>query len=70
MAWYGEQDARCPFFRRREKKMIVCEGLVDESRIILSYSRSNDYQIQYSMFCCKNYEKCEIYRLLMDKYQD
>lgn len=50
--------------------MIVCEGLVDDSKIQLAYRRKNDLLIQYRVFCCENYEKCEIYRLLMDKYRD
>jgi hypothetical protein len=68
----GKADALCPFYRSDEarRKRIVCEGLVDKSILALAFRKRNDYDTQLGVFCCEHYKKCEVYRMLMQKYEE
>lgn len=68
---YRAVDVRCPFFKHDDGgHRIVCEGLVDRASISLSYERKRDYEIQIGTFCCEHYDKCEVYGILMKKYEE
>lgn len=60
----------CPFYKRDDDKTIVCEGIVEDSNICLRYRYEKLYRQQMELFCCDQYKKCEVYRMLMEKYQD
>jgi len=73
----GRTDGRvqCPFYRYDESigrriHRIICEGLVAGSSLILSYTQEQDYRIQLETFCCSCFRRCEICRMLMEKYED
>jgi hypothetical protein len=64
-------EVRCPFYKYDDgKKRITCEGLVDDSSLALIYRKREDYEAQLGIFCCEHYEKCEIYAVLAQKYED
>lgn len=66
---YGKVEVQCPFFKYDDgARRITCEGLIDDSSLALIYKRKCDYETQMQAFCCEHYARCEIYRLLMDKY--
>ena len=66
-----EVNVKCPFYcYDRDKSKIICEGPVDKSYITLSFRRRSDFNSHVEIFCCKNFQKCEIYRILMEKYED
>ena len=66
---YKQIEVRCPFYKFDDgKRRITCEGIIDDSSLALIYHNKNDYQIQIDVFCCEHYMKCEVYRMLMDKY--
>ena len=68
---YKQVFVQCPFYKWDDgKKRITCEGIVDNSSIALIYHCKTDYECQLINFCCENYEKCEIYRLLAEKYEE
>ena len=69
---FRQADVQCPFYQSDDgKRKIVCEGLVDRSTLALNYRRRNDYKTQIEVFCCEHYNRCEIYRMLMEaKYDD
>lgn len=71
-SWKGRCDAQCPFFRSDvgKQKRISCEGIVDKSTLSLTFHRKKDYETQLSVFCCEHYKNCEIYSVLMQKYDD
>ena len=62
----------CPFYMSDDgTRRVVCEGVVDGSNLSISFLRRADYETQMSVFCCQHYEKCEIYRMLMEsKYEE
>lgn len=70
---YGRNaDVLCPFYNFDDPhiKRIVCEGFVEDSTLAQTYLRKKDYQTQLRVFCCENYKKCEVYRMLMEKYEE
>ena len=70
---YMAQDVLCPFYKwdSNKKQRIACEGLENASTVQLSYKHHDKYKQQLTIFCCKNYEKCEVYRMIYDlKYRE
>lgn len=68
---YRQIDVRCPFYKTDDgKKRITCEGIIDGSSLNLIYRRKKDYETQITVFCCEHYKKCEVYRMLMEKYDE
>ena len=66
----------CPFYKYDENSdksktyRVTCEGIVEKSTLIFSFRRKRDFQIQLETFCCEHYDRCEIYRMLMQKYEE
>lgn len=67
---------QCPFYRHDECRgkpsvyRVICEGIVEDSTLALNYRNRKDFYTQMETFCCRHFVKCEIYRMLMEKYQD
>lgn len=68
MGSFKQVEVKCPFYITDDgKEEIVCEGLVEDSRIALRYAERGDYRCQMQVFCCDRYTNCEIYRVLIEK---
>jgi hypothetical protein len=68
---FRQADVQCPFYKYDDgKRSITCEGIVDNSNLALNYNNKKDYKTQITVFCCEHYKKCEVYRLLIDKYDE
>lgn len=69
---YKQVDVKCPFYKYDDgKRRIVCEGIVSVEDSLSSIFRYHeDYERQMTVFCCKDHTKCEIYRMLMGKYEE
>lgn len=70
----GVADVQCPFFMGTEDvfsgKKLFCESPVPESNLTLYFRKKQEYQKQLQIFCCEHYKKCEIYRMVMTRYED
>lgn len=67
---YMKAYVRCPFYREDAyKTQITCEGIEQESVLVLRYRKSEQWKKQMEVFCCEHYKRCEVYRMLMDKYE-
>ena len=68
---YKQADVKCPFYKHDDgRRRITCEGIIADSSLALIYRRNSDYVTQIGVFCCEHYINCEIYRLLMEKYEE
>lgn len=68
---YKQIEVKCPFYKYDDgKRRITCEGIIDDSSLALIFHNKRDYEIQIDTFCCEHYTKCEVYRMLMDKYDE
>ena len=54
----------CPSFVAHSVHEIHCEGIEDDSRIILRYQQACAKKRQLTIFCSNRYKYCEIYRML------
>lgn len=66
---YKQSYVQCPFYKYDDgRRRITCEGIIDKSSIAMIYLTRRDFELQINTFCCEHYKKCEIYRMLMEKY--
>jgi hypothetical protein len=64
-------SVRCPFYRRDTPRTVTCEGLVDRSTIRLGFGLEADCSRHMRVFCCRAFDKCEIYQAVMSaKYSE
>ena len=72
----NDTRVQCPFYRYDESQnkkrahRITCEGLISGSTLVLNYRYKRDFKIQLESFCCRYYDRCEIYRMLLEKYEE
>lgn len=69
MAGYEAKFVKCPFYQEKQndKNRIKCEGVIEGTTVQLTFISEKKWYIKG--FCCKNFEKCRIYRMLNEKYQ-
>lgn len=68
---YLQQEVLCPFYKKDDgKRRITCEGIVENSSVILTFRYDKLFKQQMKVFCCKHYDRCEVYRMLIQKYED
>ena len=62
---------QCPFYKTDDgRRQITCEGICDGCNMTLSFKSKSDWEKQIDVFCSEHYRKCEVYRMLMEKYQE
>ena len=67
---FDDVDVKCPFFKASDKRQVTCEGITDDCIIKLVFFSEKKRNSHHRIFCCENYKKCEIYRMLEEKYAD
>lgn len=63
-------DVKCPFFVRWTKTSVTCEGIMKGSRCTsqtFKDSADRDYYVKHN--CCEIEPRCEVYKLLMKRYE-
>ncbi len=66
-----DKTARCPFYRgTRGRNTILCEGPFDGSYIGMNITNKDLFACQVGNYCGGDYAKCEIYRMVAEKYKD
>ena len=65
-----ESQIGCPFYRSDEKRKIVCEGVGEAEAIVLRFRYTQERNKQIRLFCAGCYERCEIFRMVSEKYDD
>ena len=67
---YEDATAKCPFYKSSDARRISCEGVTFGSVLIHSFSSRAKRNMQKYTFCDDKYSYCEVYRMLMEKYED
>lgn len=68
---YKQVYVLCPFYKWDDgKENIICEGLVDDSSIAAAFFSKADYEQHIIMRCCGQYDKCDTYKALLEKYEE
>lgn len=66
---YMSACVRCPFYKGDEGKRLICEGIDKKCNIHQQYESKDDKRKRMMEYCTKNYKKCELYKILENKYQ-
>jgi len=73
--YYNDVYVRCPFYDKGASHYIQCEGLNNTSAVKLLFfddkeQTQKEKRDAYSRkYCESNYESCELYKLLIHKYE-
>jgi hypothetical protein len=67
--YFDDVDAKCPFFRSCGKRKVSCEGVTDDCITCLIFISEQKRNLHREIFCNARYQNCEIYRMLMEKYE-
>ena len=54
-------DIACPFFIAHGKKDIVCEGLIDGTRMCCAFADPEEKTWHQKNYCEKHYKRCEMF---------
>lgn len=66
-----DHKARCPYYHRTDgKNRVACDGVIEGGSVILYFVAKEDLDIQLGTFCCGQYRKCEVYRMLTSIYDE
>lgn len=62
----------CPFYKHDDcARVITCEGLVPDSDTKLRFRNREQLKKHMRQFCCcRSYITCELYRALMQNYDE
>ena len=67
---WARTHVRCPLWRGNEARRIGCEAPFDGATILLQQGEKNTRR-HMEIFCCKRYENCEIFRMVIEnKYPE
>ena len=68
----GKSGVYCPFFKAEYDTVISCESPIpDTRRIDVRFLSRKSQNFHYLTYCSsENYRYCEIYRAVMEKYEE
>ncbi len=66
----NKNPPQCPFFQFAGRKSVGCEGITDDCFVRLVFNSESKKKEQQKIFCNARYKNCEIYRMLMNKYEE
>ena len=61
---------KCPFFLGETEKTVVCEGWLPHQKTEMRMSGKHEKREFMEQWCCENYQECEVYKLVMKKYEE
>lgn len=68
---WARANVKCPFWRGDGMETVSCEGPFCGVGITMKFRSDRKRKHHMEVFCAEHYEKCEIYRMVMDsKYAD
>ena len=66
---YVAKSALCPFYKREDQQMIVCDGVEPNSTTHLAFSNASECRAYKQKHCRNEYTECEVYRMLEVVYE-
>lgn len=60
----------CPFFRGHTQTEIGCEGIGLDSAIKLIFPSKSARDRHEEIFCIARHQNCELYRAILEKYEE
>lgn len=63
-------NIKCPFFHGHIPTEISCEGILPETTIKQIFPSRSARDRHEDIFCIKHFKCCEVYRAIMEKYEE
>jgi hypothetical protein len=67
---YNEGLINCPFYKATATQSISCEGITDDCITKLLFTSPEKRDLHRKIYCDNQYKKCEIYNMLVKKYEE
>lgn len=61
---YRRYSVECPFYKKEDRQVIYCHGVVENSSIHLAFALPAECKAYKQKFCSGNYKECEVYKML------
>jgi len=58
----------CPYYRKDTPETICCEGVTQESKLLLRFATKAHKLRHMALFCESQYRMCELYRAVDQQY--
>lgn len=70
MARWDDKSAKCPFYSTNDECAIICEGISNNTKIVLRFTKEKTKAAYKDTYCdaVKCYSDCRIAKMLMGKY--
>lgn len=68
--YYDDLDVKCPFYKGEKEREIICDGGMRNVSLHICYGLQRDFTSQKAYCCRKDYDKCTVYRVLLQKWED
>ena len=62
--YYKRISAECPYYKRETKQLICCTGFKEQTTTHIAFTNGTDKKEHIRSYCCKNYRKCPLARVL------
>lgn len=67
---YDDVNAQCPFYLRSSKHSITCNGISEQSELIVACQNQAERSRLKELYCDKYYKVCPIYMMLVREYEN
>lgn len=62
--------AKCPFYDSEEAQKVICEGVIENTKIHICFDTPDALKQYKKIFCYNDYQNCIIHKALSVKYED
>ena len=67
---FDDVEAQCPYFHYSQKKLIVCDGIIEGSTTKIEFNTQGKRNQHRRIFCDSKYKNCEICMMLEAIYNE
>ena len=61
---YRRYNVECPFYKKEDRQVIYCSGIIDNSSVHLAFGYPTDCKEYKKKICSGNYKECRVFRML------
>lgn len=66
---FASMRVKCPFYKGDKGVKLVCEGIDLKCNIHHQYEKKENKDRRMQKYCAGDYSKCELYKILIKKYE-
>lgn len=66
---FRDQEVQCPYYHSQNKYTIRCEGIVPDTTTETHFRTTAGKEKHMEVWCCRHFERCEVYAAISEKYR-